>query len=195
MRRRTWRVWQVDAAGAAVCLAMGLAFFLCGVQPLASRHRQNEDRQRQVDALRRQHNEVCATLNAARAKLDETKARLEAQPLRLLPLAATNERLAELSALATRLGLEIREVRPGEAVPGTHYHVVPIHLAGSGQYPRCAAFLRALQTAFPDTGVRILEMTAPATNPLEPGTFRLLLSWHASLTAGPPSGGEARKSG
>lgn len=180
-----WKWWRVDAAGLGVCVVLALAFFLGGLLPLMRRHEGLTARQSELAAQRARGAKLKVALAVARSQLDAVGLALAESPLRLRPVSNVNRVLAEISNLAGTSGLNIHEIRPGPASAGAHYGTVPIVLAGSGRFPTCVVFLHRLRKALPDTSVSGLELAANEAEPLEPGTFRFDLQWHAAPMPSP----------
>ena len=175
-----WKWWRVDGVGLGVCAVLALAFFLGGLLPLMRRHEGLAAEQSELAAQRARATKLKAALAAARGQLDAVGRDLAECPLRLRPVSNVNRVLAEISDLAGASGLKIHEIRPGPACAGAHYETVPIVLSGSGRFPTCVGFLHRLRKALPDTSVSSLELAANEAEPLEPGTFRFDLQWHAA---------------
>ena len=174
---REW--WRIDAAGAGACVAMTLVLYLTGVQPMLSDHEAFIARQGELVARRSGAAKLDMALAALKTRLNGVEQALAGSSMRLEPVSNVNRRLAEMSRLAAETGLKIDEVQTGAASFGAHYGTVPIHLAGTGKYRTCVAFLHRMREEFPDTGVASMDLTANAANPFGPGTFRFGLTWHA----------------
>jgi len=175
-----WKFWRIDAAGAAVCLALSLALYLGGIRPLIRNHDDFVDQKAQLDEQRTRLDEMNLTLKAYRGQYETAQRELAQGALRLESTSNVNRRLADISALAVSCNLKINEIQPGRAVPTLHYQTVPIHLAGNGTYRTCTAFLHKLRKSFPDTSISLLELAGNPSDPSGMGTFRLDLQWHAS---------------
>jgi hypothetical protein len=112
-------------------------------------------------------------LAAAREELAEAQIRLQ-------PSSRTNARVAALAALLGNHGLEIDDVHIGQKLPSTRCTVVPIGIAGRGEYGRSVTLLNELIRTFADTSLAKLELVGnPATGD-QMAKLRLELLWYTS---------------
>ena len=176
-----WRLWRVDAAGVAACLALTLGLVLGGLRPVSRRHEEFAAQQEQLGQQRAHLAAANAALAATQRQLEDVQRALARCRLRLESTAGMNRRLEDISVFAAGIGLRVNEIQPGQAKAGPHYHTVPIHLTGNGTYRQCTLFLHRLREQFPDTGVFGVELTGSGTGPSGAGLFRMDLEWHASL--------------
>lgn len=179
---KTWACWHLDVVGAAVCLAAALAVYLGGAKPLIRNHERVVAQQEQLRTQQEHAAKLENTLEALREQLQTVRRALDNSTLRLKPLSNLNLHVAEISALATQNGLQIDDIQTGAVRIGTHYEVVPVHLAGSGTYRTCTMFLNRLRRTLPDTSVASLSLTATAGDTSGGGKFRMDLQWHATLS-------------
>ena len=176
----------IDAAGVAVCLALCLSTYFAGIHPILGRHDACAAKRTELAARRDELHRLSAILQGLRDRRTSVSEELAQSSLRLQSASRTNHRLAEIAELATKCGLKVDAVQPGEATAGNLYDIVPISLTGTGQYPTCVQFLHKLQKVFPDTGVISLNLVGG-----DPGgrrsaaSFECRLKWH---TAPQPKG-------
>ena len=179
----------VDLAGLALCAALTLAGFFAGFQPILQRHARQQSRQQQLTAKEQRAASLERTVRKLRQQLTRTERAVANNALKLAPLAALNRRLSRITALAQDCGLEIERVRPDSAVPGDHYHTVPIQLVGRGAYGASATFLHRLHDKLPDMAVASLAVNGQPGQPDAdaPATFNFDLLWHAAPPADEPN--------
>ena len=175
-------VMKIYIAGAAACALVSTGTYFVGVRPAVARHADQESRQVELRAARQKSATLLGTRNATQSQLNAVNDALQRQVLRLEPASTVNQRLSILTELATReCGLIIDEMRTGTIAEGADYQTVPVLIAGSGTYPKCAKFLHKLRQTFPDTAVRSFETTNNSASPDAPAaTFQFELTWHAA---------------
>ena len=181
---RRWCLFQIDAVGAVICIALSLAFYLAGIRPLLRHHAARAEARTQRGAQREESRRLSILLNDLESRRAKARKLLEESPLRLQTVSRANHRIAEMTGLATESGLTLKEIQPRRVLAGPRYDVLPIWLAGSGDYPNCVAFLHRLREAFPDTGVISLELTGNPSDPAASGAFQALLEWYIAPTGG-----------
>jgi len=175
-----WRWWRIDATALSICAALTLVVYLLGVDPLVRAQADRVRQQRELDESAREADDLLAQLTSLKRELAITTQKLADSPLRLQPVSAVNQRIAMITELATQCELQLDQIQPGKAVPGTHYDMVPILLAGTGSYTRSAAFLHQLHTTFPDIGVTTFDLSGSPAEPSRPARFRFDLAWFAA---------------
>jgi Tfp pilus assembly protein PilO len=175
-------VVKIYLAGVVACAVVSAGTYFVGVRPAMARYAEHRDQQVALRAARQKAAALLGTRNSTQGQLNAASEALQKQVLRLEPVSRVNQRLSALTELATReCGLIIDEMRPGTIAEGADYTTVPILIAGSGTYPKCARFLHRLRQAFPDTSVRSFETTNNSASPDSPAaTFQFELTWHAA---------------
>jgi Tfp pilus assembly protein PilO len=174
------RFGRLDAAGAAIAVAMTAAFYTLGVEPLRSARAANDAARQGVAAAQSTLDRARTELRDLERRLAEVRRAMAAAPLRLESTARMNTRVAEFNTLASARGLELDEVRPGAPSAGPWFTEVPIRIAGSGPYASCLFFLHALAVQFPDTGVASIELRGDPTTDDTPAIFTFDLVWYAA---------------
>jgi len=179
--------WKLDAAGAALCLAFTALVYFVGLDPLWQRY--NEFTQQQSDVeLKRQHTTLsAASLAAMHRKLGVLQQQLADSPTRLKPSTMINNRIAELTDLASRSSIKIEDISPARPFHGQRFDIVPLKVAGSGTYRTCTLFIHNLRKTFPDTSVASFSLSGNPSDPTEPSKFEFNLEWYASPAAPTPS--------
>ena len=171
----------IDAAGAAICIALCLVTYFAGIGPILSQHDACAVKRTELASRRDELGRLSTILQQLQDRRARVSADLAQSPLRLQAASRTNRRLAEIAELATKCGLNVDAIQPGRATAGNLYDIVPIHLAGTGRYPTCVRFLHRLQRVFPDTGVISLDLAGgdPTGQPSS-ASFRCQLKWHTA---------------
>lgn len=172
---------KIYSAGGVVCVMLAASAYLLGIRPAMARNEVQASRQVELRAARQKAAGLLIQRNNVQNQLKAAEDALRNQTLALQPASMVNQRLAALTDMATQeCGLTIDEMRPGPPDAGTNSQLVPILMAGSGTYPKCAKFLHRLRKTFPDTAVRSFETTNNSASPDMPtATFQFELIWHA----------------
>ena len=175
-------VLKIYLAGGIACAVFSAGAYFVGIRPVLARYDEQANRQTELSSARKKAAGLVGARNNVASELNATNEALNNLTLHLAPASTVNQRLSNLTALATKeCGLTIDEMRPGAVTEGADYQTVSILIAGSGTYPNCAKFLHRLRNVFPDTAVRSFETTNNSSSPDSPAaTFQFELAWHAS---------------
>lgn len=176
----TPRTAAVDLAGLGVCLLITVSAFLVGFRPILNQRAEIAEQQGELLDQREEADRLIVSLTQMRQRFRETQLQVEANAIRLESTDFLNRRLAEITVLATRSGLEIDEIKPGQGLPSEHYVRVPIHLTGRGRYPSSSAFLHGLHDQLPDISVRSLKLSSPSPARHAEPEFTFELLWYAA---------------
>jgi Tfp pilus assembly protein PilO len=171
---------RIDAVGVVVGLLLTGAVFMLGVKPVLDREADRAAQRQAVSDQQREADRVTATLTVMRNNLGKFREAVQASSIQLRNTSYLNQRVGEITALATAAGLQVDEVVPGSVSAAGRYDMVPIELAGSGAFAACAKLLNELHGAFPDVGVSSLEIAGKPAAPMEPATYRIGLTWYAA---------------
>ena len=174
------RLWSIDGIGLGVCAALSLAGCLVVIQPVlragtqrtAMRSTLGEQKSRAAELRQRR-----VALGRELERLDE---QLAASELQLQSPQYLNRRMARLVELAAGSGLDIHETRQGKVRAHQRLQQVPLHLAGTGSYPDCAAFLHRVHETLPDMSIVDFELTGHPGARAVPADFRFDLVWYAA---------------
>lgn len=173
-------IWRIDGIGALVLAALTVVFAAGPVWMLVHQRSQAADRRAQLEVALSEKTRLTTELAGLRGRTADVLAELDDGAIVLESADNVNRRLGELSALATECGLEVNEIKPSPASPGTHSETVPIRLTGTGTYQQCAVFLFRLRQVLPDTSARSFEMSSNTVGTSGDATFQCLLWWHAA---------------
>lgn len=176
----------IDAAALLTCAALSAGVFFAGLKPLLDTRAVMAQQRQQLAAQHEAASTSSALLLALRQQLSQTERAVQSDPLRLKPVDALNQRVAEITQLAQSGGLQIEKVRPSASVAGEHYQTVKIELAGAGSFQASSQFIHALHQNLPDIAVESLALEGRPVRPGQPAApgFRLELCWYAA----PPGG-------
>lgn len=170
--------WVVDATGGAALIALtALALWLV-LGPILD---QRDAIAVRLDQLDQQHalvNQKQRELADYREFAERLRLAHDQQAVQLQPAEGINRHVARLTHLVNGRGLEVHQVQPGKPAVNDRYRVVPIVIAGRGEYPDCAELLNELQDAFPDTGVRQWELLNTLNDRTVAPSYRLELAWY-----------------
>ena len=177
--RRRGHGWQIDAAGAALCVGLSLLFYWAGVQPMSDQHAAHLEARAELDQRQDQALKLANAADALQRRLKEVGQAVDNAPVQLKPVRQLNQRLAHLTSLAAECGLAIDQTRHERPHSGQWYQTVPIRLTGQGAYPTCAVFLDRLRRAYPDMGVSSFELSRDPGGEVA-AKFRFDLVWYTA---------------
>lgn len=174
--------WQIDAAALGVFVLVGAAVYFVGLKPILDRQAERAGQQARLTAARQETLKLTADLNTSRSTLARIREKIKDSAIQLQSTRHLNQRLSEITKLATECGLQVNEIQPGSVSTGERYETVPISLAGAGQYEACATFLHRLQKTFPDTGISSFELGGHPRQSDRAADFSFGLIWYAAPT-------------
>jgi Tfp pilus assembly protein PilO len=175
---------RLDAVGLAVCAALTLGAYAVAIRPLVQHMEAAAAQRRELAERRASIAELEQSAQGIRRQLTDLRHEAELLPLKMESARQINQRLARITDLAGESGLEIHDIQPGTAVNKPRFAIIPIQLAGSGDWRACARFLRSLRQVFPDSGVGTVELVGnPGGGPEALAEFKLGLIWHVEPLA------------
>ncbi|MFP4144452.1 MAG: type 4a pilus biogenesis protein PilO [Phycisphaeraceae bacterium] len=183
MRSGRSQRWRIDAIAAGLCLLATVVVYAGLLSPLWQQRQQRARWQRDLSALQAEATDAADTLAQMQREVREAEQQMSEIPLRLVPLANLNQRLARLTELASAYELSVSELRPGDVAQSEHYASVPIHLAGEGGFPAASRFLYDLHRTLPDVRVAQFELAGRPESD-QAGQFRFALRWYAARPPG-----------
>jgi Tfp pilus assembly protein PilO len=188
-RLSTWKPWQIDAAGAAVVVALFVAAFAVQIVP-AWQARQRAAAQA-VDLAAQDQKQQALERAAAGLREQQSALRRErsARSFALEPASAINDRLGRIADLAAENGLTVEALEAGDPKSFPSYSTVSVRMRGQGRYSDCSSFIAHLRETLPDVGVTSLQMTATSGKSGVEASIALELLWH---TAPQPSAAPRR---
>lgn len=174
-----WVARSVDAIGVGICLVASIAAYAFGIAPMLEQ-RESSASLRQELRVQRQR---CAEAEGAAKDLESQLAAAEQLAegrIRLKPSSGTNQRIAALTALLDNHDLEIDDVQIGAALVSTRCTVVPISIAGRGDYKRSVTLLNEFIRTFADTSLAKLELVGNPAASGQAAKLRLEMLWYTS---------------
>ncbi len=177
---KAWKLWRIDAAGAAALLAVTALVYLAGIRPTMSKRAHAAGNRARLHDQRLKCTETSDLATDLQSQLLDTQKALANNAIRLQPASRVNQRVAGIADLATRSKLNIDDVRLGPSSSASRYTAVPITLAGTGTYQTCITFLHALNKTYPDTCVSTSEVSSAPGDPTGLATFKFELLWYAA---------------
>jgi len=176
----TWKSWRADVAGLCMVGAISVVGYLGAVQPALRSNEQQDLQQRDLAAQNEKAAQVTTSINVLKRQLVKLEQAAAESPLQLQSAQLSNQRLAELTRLASDNGLQVDGVRTGTISTGPHFELVPIHLSGRGAFKTSTAFLARLHEQFADMGLTAMMLTDNPGNPQWPTSLQLELVWYAA---------------
>lgn len=177
---RLWKLWRIDAAGVGAAVLLTVVFYWAGVEPLARRRAEDASGLAALADAEFKAGDARSRLRAAESSLAQVRRAIAESPLKLWRTDHLNTRVAELNRLATTVGLQLDEIKPGAPVAETWFTRVPVRIAGNGPYRACLLFLHHLHEAFPDTGLSGAELRGDPSGDDTPALFTFDLEWYAA---------------
>jgi hypothetical protein len=171
---------QIHGLGIGTTIALTMLALLFGVRPLMQQHAATQVVRADLASVRAKVMSLTDEEARIITQIDRIHADLQSSSLRLQTAAYRNERLARLTELAARHRLAVDGLQTAEVEREEHYDMVPLHLAGSGSFPDCAAFLHNLNADFRDMGVNTFEMTGTPGPTQTDVSFVFEMIWYAA---------------
>jgi Tfp pilus assembly protein PilO len=171
--------WRLDAAGIVGIALITAAIYFFALKPSLDANADFVLQRAKLSDRKQESTRLAGVLKDQRTQLEKVREVAAASSIQLHPTSHLNERLADITQLATDCGLQVDEIQPASVIRGARYEQVPIQVAGHGQYKTCADFLHKLHAKFPDTGVTTLELDGRSPE-AKNRTFRFQLVWFAS---------------
>lgn len=175
---------QIHLLGVAALSLVGTAGYYLAIEPALDER--DAAMRHSADLASADRDAVVAEANirAQRRELQHRKARLESLAIRLEPVSRTNDRMVRLTQLAETSGLSVSSIQPDTPRAEAKHTLVPIRLAGRGDFRAMQKFLGALKSQFPDTRIDTLQIDAgivPGDAASENrGPFALDCTWYAA---------------
>ena len=171
------RWWRIDAVGVLVCAAVTGLCFVTLVQPTIGNRCAYEQLQPQVAQRERDVQNARSTLLSLQSDLDKTRTQLVSLPLRLESASQVNSRMAGLTEMASRAGLDVHQILPDTTREGRRYDIVPIVLSGGGDYVKVTRFMREVHEHFADIAVVGFDLGTQAPGE-DAARFNIGLAWY-----------------
>ncbi|WP_432798848.1 type 4a pilus biogenesis protein PilO [Poriferisphaera sp. WC338] len=171
---------KIDIAGFSACMAITFLIGLMGFKPLYDDQLGVIEEKRELTE-RQQHLEgQNNALKALRLDHQATLRLIDDTEIQLMLPSSLNERLSQISEIATQVMLEIDRVEPGEGINETHYYKIPIRIKGSGDFMSCEKFLNQLHQSLMDISVVSISLKGYPDQPTRKASFDVELVWYAS---------------
>lgn len=168
----------VHAAGVAVVVVAAGCLWILGLGPRAQRLETEKSQRLQIAAASERLAALKASQTQQTTDLDGLLDELASSQVQLQSLRARNEKLRQLTELASEFGLEI-DVQPfATPVQRDLYMAQPIELRGRGGFQASAKFLSEVLVRFSDVQVSSFSLTSGAGGGQQ-DKFRFDLAWYA----------------
>jgi len=174
--------WIIHAMGFVVLAALTGVAVLWSVNPILEARREALRRAAELSDAQHALQEKKATLTGLKRNLKSTRTALEATPVRLIPIAEVNRRLATLTELAANVGLNVEQIEPGAVRQAGLFSKMNIRVSATGSYPKCAAFVHSVRAQLKDTGVASFRVTRRSSATNVEAAFECELTWYAKPT-------------
>jgi len=171
---------MIDAGGVLMLTLLAMLFYFESLQPWMQQDQTIQAQRRQFLSLRQRAGAASGTVRQLTHQLDSKRNELPVSATAREDVRRLNSRLARIAALASKQGLQLKNVEPGRPSADGDRVVLPIHLTGIADYRGCAAFVHAMRTDFGDTAVYSLRMTAKPDGEKTAVDFDITLRWYAA---------------
>lgn len=171
---------QIDAIGAFVCLVASLVMYFAVLGPLIKQRSFLANQRDKLDTLRNESSGLGASMQRLSDQLATAEQQLAQGKVRLGSSDRANQRLAELTSLFYDCSLAVDDIQTGRPTAGHSWDLVPIRIAGSGEYAQCVTALGRLRQRFGDMSVARLRLAGDPARSGEPETFSFQLLWHTA---------------
>lgn len=170
-------VWHIHAGGAIGAIAVAAAAYVLVVGPAMGRGELVNQRRAQLASQQAELAALTASNKDAQTALAAAQGAVESGGLRLQTRDHLNQRLADLTQLATEHSLEIAQLAAGKSTDGARHGTVGIQLSGKGTYLACDSFLEACAEQFHDLAVISLTASSNPEIPQSPILLTLDMLW------------------
>ena len=174
---------QIDALGAVICLVASLAVYFTVLNPIIKQRSFLADQRDELVVKHGDSSRLSALSLTLGDQLTKVQEELANHKIRLESSERTNQRLAALTALFTDCALAVDDIQAGKISAGPMWDLVPISIAGRGQYSKCIACLDTLRRTFADMNMARFRLEGNPVKSDEPGRFRFQLLWHTTPEA------------
>ena len=174
---------QIDAIGAVVCLVGSLAVFFAVLGPLIKQRSFLANQRDELAARRDESSGLGASMRMLGNQLATVERELAQSKIRLGSSDRANQRLAALTELFYDCSLAVDDIQAQKTSAGPTWDLVPIGIAGRGEYMQCVAALGRLRQRFADMSVARFRLTGDPARSEEPEAFRFQLLWHTAPQA------------
>jgi len=175
-----WVSWVVDAMGVGICLVASIAAYVFGIAPMLEQKASLASQRQELRAQRQRCAEAEGAAKHLESQLAAAQEQLAEGRIRLKPSSGTNQRVAALTALLDDHDLEIDDVQIGEVLASTRCTVVPISIAGRGDYKKSVTLLNEFIRTFADTSLAKLELVGNPAASGQAAKLRLEMLWYTS---------------
>ena len=173
-------LWQIDAIGAALCLVASLAVYFTVLHPIFKQRSFLAGQRDELAVRREESSGLSASMLTLDNQLTAVKKELAESNIRLKSSDRTNQRLAALTALFTDCSLAVDDIQAGKISNSLMWDLVPISIAGRGEYSQCIAFLHQLRRTFADMSVARFRLEGNPAKSDESGRFRFQFIWYTT---------------
>jgi Tfp pilus assembly protein PilO len=169
----------IHAVGLAALLATAGVAWVLVLQPIEQRRMDCDKRIGELEPLLVSSSDVEQHHRELTEQRDEIEQRAAAFRERIPDQPHEAEFLGQIAQLADRVGLLIRDYRPGTSSTCDSYSQLEVLLAGEGTYASICGFLDELGKLSRLTSVARLEITTQHTSDIYPVTMTLVIYYGA----------------
>jgi Tfp pilus assembly protein PilO len=177
LARRPLRLFDVDAIGAALLVALGAAGYVGLIEPMRSEWARLEGMRTALHTVRQGESQLAGQLGHLEKDVMRLRAAVGEHAARVPRSDALPQFLSQLVSLAESARLTLQRVTPQAARSEGQYVVGDVTVAASGTSLDFIRFLDSLSADVPYQSITRLSMTGPPA----PGDARCAISWTLRL--------------
>ena len=162
----------------AVCLVASLSVFFSVLYPLIRQHSFLADQRNKLTVYLDNCSELSVSMRTLGNRLARVQEELAGSVIRLESFDQTNRRLAALTSLFNDYSLAIDDIQAGTLLAGHTWDLIPITIAGRGEYTQLIAVLHRIRERFTDMSVVRFRLKGDPTRAKGSEEFRFQLLWH-----------------
>ncbi len=174
---------QIDVIGVLVCLVASLAVFFAVLGPLIKQRSFLANQRDKLTARRDESSSLSASMRTLGNQLATAEQELAQSKIRLGSSDRTNQHLAALTALFSDCSLAVDDIQAQKASVGHTWDLVPIDIAGRGEYTQCVAALHKLRQRFANMSVARFRLQGDPARSKGLEAFKFQLLWHTAPKA------------
>jgi Tfp pilus assembly protein PilO len=169
----------VAVFGLSSCVALTALFVCVVIWPMILHRQAAVDREAELIADKAKTAQFASAITRAKTNLQSVRAEIAGSQWALEPQGHLNNRVAGITNLAKKCGLEIEEINPGSTLAGSQYDSLALKLTGRGSYRGCVTFMHQLHDHYPDTAIGGFRITVGGQEAGGPLSMEFNLVWFA----------------
>lgn len=176
----------VNGIGVVVTLCVTGLLYVLVIAPLWHERQNRSVLAKELAARQAEWAQNERATRAVAGQISKTNEAVERTSLTLQSPAKINEHLANLVEVASRCGVQIDSIQPGNSSPGTKLRGLSIQVRGKGRYSAIHEFFANVREKCPDTSIRNFNLAADGSANPPVALLNAELFWITLPEAGVP---------